>query len=96
MIRVAGGGHTWPSTDGRNYGPAWLTDHVNGDIAFGISSSTLAAVSGYANITVPAGFVSGLPVGMSFIGTAWSDKKLIEIAYAFEQASLVRRPPPID
>ncbi|MFQ5982263.1 MAG: amidase family protein, partial [Woeseiaceae bacterium] len=76
--------------------PAWMTDHVNGDVAFGVSSSTLAAVSGYANITVPAGFVSGLPIGMSFIGTAFSEKTLIEIAYAFEQASRVRRPPPLD
>ena len=77
-------------------GPAWMTDHVNGDVAFGIGSSTFAAVSGYANITVPAGFVSGLPIGMSFIGTAFSEKTLIEIAYAFEQAGMARRPPPIE
>ena len=77
-------------------GPAWMTDHVNGDVAFGIGSSTFAAVSGYASITVPAGFVSGLPIGMSFIGTAFSEKKLIEIAYAFEQAGMVRRPPPLE
>jgi amidase len=63
---------------------------------FGIGSSTFAAVSGYANITVPAGFVSGLPIGMSFIGTAFSEKTLIEIAYAFEQAGMVRRPPPLE
>ena len=75
-------------------GPAWMTDHVNGDVAFGIGSSTFAAVSGYANITVPAGFVSGLPIGMSFISTAFSEKTLIEIAYAFEQAGMARRPPP--
>ncbi len=74
-------------------GPAWMTDHVNGDVAFGVSSSTFAAVSGYANITVPAGFVSGLPIGMSFIGAAFSEKILIDIAYAFEQAGMVRRPP---
>ena len=73
-------------------GPAWFTDHVNGD-AFHIGSSSYAAVSGYPNITVPAGFVSGLPVGLSFIGPAFSEKALIEIAYAFEQATLVRRPP---
>jgi len=73
-------------------GPAWVTDHVNGD-SFHISSSSYAAVSGYPNVTVPAGFVAGLPVGMSFIGTMNSDKSLIEIAYAFEQATTVRRPP---
>lgn len=76
-------------------GPAWLTDHVNGDVGFGIGSSTFAAVSGYANITVPAGFVSGLPIGMSFIGTAFSERTLIEIAFAFEQQARVRRPPPL-
>ena len=70
-----------------------MTDHVKGDVASGIGSSTFAAVSGYANITVPAGFVSWLPVGVSFIGTAFSEKTLIDIAYAFEQASKVRRPP---
>ena len=73
-------------------GPAWPTDHVNGD-AYHIGSSSYAAVSGYPNITVPAGFVSGLPIGLSFIGPAFSEKALIEIAYAFEQATLVRRPP---
>jgi len=73
--------------------PAWLTDHVNGDVGFGLSSSSLAAVSGYASVTVPAGFVHGLPVGVSFIAGAFSDKQLIEIAYAFEQASKVRRAP---
>jgi len=73
-------------------GPAWLTDHVNGD-AFHISSSSYAAVSGYPNVTVPAGFVTGLPVGLSFIGSMNSDKTVIEIAYAFEQATRVRKPP---
>ena len=53
-------------------------------------------VSGYANSTVPAGFVSGLPIGLSFIGTAFSEKTLIDLAYAFEQASKIRRPPPLD
>ena len=72
--------------------PAWFTDHVNGD-TFNLSSSSYAAVSGYAAITVPGGFVSGLPVGVSFIGGAFSDKQLIEIAYAFEQASKIRRAP---
>jgi amidase len=73
-------------------GPAWMTDHVNGD-SFSIGSSSYAAVSGYPSITVPAGFVSGLPIGLSFIGAAWSDKQLIELAYAFEQATGARRAP---
>ncbi len=77
-------------------GPAWLTDHVNGDAGSGIGSSTFAAVSGYANITVPAGFVSGLPIGVSFIGTAFSEKTLIDIAYAFGQASMARHSPSIE
>lgn len=74
-------------------GPAWLTDHVNGDQSSGISSSSLAAVSGYPSITVPAGYIAGLPVGMSFFGAAYDDAKVIALAYAFEQASLVRVPP---
>jgi amidase len=73
-------------------GPAWLTDHINGD-TFHIGSSSLAAVSGYPSITVPAGFVSDLPIGLSFIGRANSDKLLIEIAYAFEQLTTARRAP---
>ena len=72
--------------------PAWLTDHVNGD-HYMLSSSSYAAVSGYANITVPAGFIGGLPIGISFIGGAFSEKLLIDIAYAFEQANNARRPP---
>lgn len=73
-------------------GPAWMIDHANGD-AFHIGSSSLAAVSGYPNITVPAGFASGLPIGLSFIGKPWNEKQLIEIAYAFEQATGARRAP---
>lgn len=73
-------------------GPAWLTDWVNGD-HFGGGSSRAAAVAGYPNITVPAGFVSGLPVGISFFGRAWSEPVLIRLAYAFEQATKVRKPP---
>jgi len=76
-------------------GPAWLTDHVNGD-TFRIGSSSYAAVSGYPNITVPAGFVAGLPIGLSFIGPAFSEQTLIGMAYAFEQATLARRPPQSD
>ena len=74
-------------------GPAWMTDHVLSD-RFTVGSSSLAAVSGYPNVTVPAGFVSGLPVGVSFIGAPFSERALIGMAYAFEQASRARRPPP--
>ena len=75
-------------------GPAWLTDHINGDQSSGISSSSLAAISGYASITVPAGQVVGLPIGISCMGGEFSDVKLIQLAYAFEQASQARQPPP--
>lgn len=73
-------------------GPAWLTDHILGD-HFSVGSSSFAAVSGYANVTVPAGTVHGLPIGLSFIGGAFSERQLIELAYAFEQASKARRVP---
>jgi len=73
-------------------GPARPIDLINGD-ASGIGSSSLAAVSGYPSITVPAGFVSGMPVGLSFMGKAWNEKQLIEIAYAFEQTTRIRKPP---
>ena len=73
-------------------GPAWLTDCVTGD-HFGGGSSTPAAVAGYPNINVPAGFAFGLPVGISFMGRAWSEGSLIRLAYAFEQATRARRPP---
>jgi amidase len=73
-------------------GPAWLIDLVNGDSGTG-GSSSLAAVSGYPNVTVPAGWAFGLPLGISFIGRAWSEPTLIKLAYAFEQATKARRPP---
>jgi len=73
-------------------GPAWIVDHVNGDY-FGGGSSSAAAVAGYPNITVPAGFISGLPVGISFFGRAWSEPVLIRLAFALEQATKVRKPP---
>ena len=72
--------------------PAWPTDLVNGDHFTG-ASSTPAAVAGYPNITVPAGFVHGLPVGISFMGRAWSESRLIGLAYAYEQATRHRKPP---
>jgi amidase len=73
-------------------GPAWLTDFANGDHASG-GSSNAAAVAGYPDITVPAGFVFGLPVGISFFGRAWSEPTLLKIAYGFEQTIQARRPP---
>ena len=72
--------------------PAWLTDFVNGD-AEGDSFLKPAAVAGYPHITVPAGFVSGLPCGISFVGAAWSEPRLIALAFAFEQATRHRRAP---
>ena len=70
----------------------WAIDLVNGDNRLG-GSSGLAAVSGYPSVTVPAGYVAGLPVGLSFIGGAWRDGPLIGYAHAFEQASRARVPP---
>jgi amidase len=76
-------------------GPAWLTDLVNGDggTASTPGPSTVTSVAGYPHITVPAGFVRGLPVGISFFGRAWSEPTLIKLAYAYEQATKHRRPP---
>ncbi len=73
-------------------GPAWLTDYINGD-HYGGSFSSPAAVAGYPHITVPAGYTRGLPVGISFVGGAWSEASLIGMAYAYEQASKRRRSP---
>lgn len=72
--------------------PAWMTDLVDGDHFLG-GSSQLAAVAGYPHITVPAGFVFGLPIGISFFGKAWSESVLLRIAYGFEQATKARKPP---
>ena len=72
--------------------PAWTIDAVNGDHFLG-ASSTPAAVSGYPSVTVPAGLVRGLPVGISLIGPAWSEGVLLRLAYAYEQATQMRRPP---
>jgi amidase len=72
--------------------PAWLTDFIKGD-ASGGGFTSAAAVAGYPHITVPAGFVHGLPVGISFVAGAWSEPKLIAIAYAYEQASRQRKAP---
>ncbi|MDN4052105.1 amidase [Massilia sp. YIM B02763] len=73
-------------------GLAWLTDFINGD-HYGGSFSSPAAVAGYPHVTVPAGQAHGLPVGISFVGTAWSDAALIGMAYAYEQASKRRKAP---
>ncbi|HUI66047.1 MAG TPA: amidase [Bacteroidota bacterium] len=73
-------------------GPAWLTDLIDGDHFLG-GSSSVAAVAGYPSVTVPAGYVFGLPIGISFFGRAWSEPKLIGFAYAFEQATQHRKPP---
>ncbi|MGC1638398.1 MAG: amidase, partial [Candidatus Acidiferrales bacterium] len=73
-------------------GPAWLTDLIDGDNAGG-QSSTAAAVACYPSVSVPAGYVFGLPVGISFFGRAWSEPILIKLAYAFEQATKARKPP---
>ena len=73
-------------------GPAHVTDLVYGDRDTG-GSTTPAAVAGYPSITVPSGFVQGLPIGLSFFGRAYSEPRLLGLAYAFEQATRVRRPP---
>ena len=72
--------------------PAWLTDLVNGDQGTA-SCAAPAAVAGYPHLTVPAGFVLGLPVGLSFFGRAWSEPTLLKLGYAFEQATRARRAP---
>jgi amidase len=76
-------------------GPAWKTDLENGaDFEGFIGSSSAAAVSGYPNITVPAGFARGyLPLGVSFFGGRWSEPTLVSVAYAFERATQARRAP---
>jgi len=73
-------------------GLAWLTDPVNGD-HYGTSFSTPAAVAGYPHLTVPCGLVRGLPMGLSFVGPAWSEWRLLALGHAYEQAAQARRPP---
>lgn len=73
-------------------GPAWLTDHINGDHYKG-SCSSAAAVAGYPHITVPMGFIWGLPLGISFFAGAFTEPILLKLAYAFEQATRARKPP---
>ena len=73
-------------------GPSWTTDLIHGDHGSG-GSSSLPARAGYPNITVPMGFIHGLPVGVSLFGKAWTEPRLIELAYGYEQATKMRRAP---
>jgi len=84
--------HSLQALVGMTDGPAWPTDWINGD-HFSGSSATWAAVAGYPHVTVPAGFVHGLPVGFSFMGKAWSERELVRLAGAFEHATEARRKP---
>ena len=75
-------------------GPAWQIDMVNGDSStYNGMTTTPAAVAGYPHITVPAGYIFGLPVGLSFMAGAWQEPMLLKLAYAFEQLTRVRQPP---
>jgi amidase len=78
-------------------GPAWVTDSklgdLGGDFSTFVGSSSPSAIAGYPDITVPAGYAGPLPIGVSFIGAKWSEPSLVALAYAFEQATLVRVPP---
>jgi amidase len=76
-------------------GPAWMIDLINGDgiRSWDVDSTSYAAVAGYPHITVPAGYIFGLPVGLSFFADAWQEPTLIKLAYAFEQATQIRVPP---
>ena len=84
---------------GLTNGPAWPTNDnpaegdLNGHFEFFVGSSSAAAVSGYADITVPAGYIEGLPVGITFIGGRWAEAELLGLAYDYEQATEVRVPP---
>jgi len=73
--------------------PAWKTDLINGDNFNGIFTSSPAAISGYPSITVPMGYIDGMPVGLSFIGKQWDESGLIEMAYAYEQGTKYRKAP---
>jgi amidase len=74
-------------------GPAWLIDPVLKDRSLGGGAGGPPAIAGYPHLTVPMGQVDGLPVGLSFIGPAWSDAQLLAYGYAFEQAAQARTPP---
>jgi amidase len=74
-------------------GPAGVVDPAYGDRGTGGGGTSIAAVAGYPSITVPAGFILGMPVGIAFFGRAWSEPALLRLAFAFEQATHARRPP---
>jgi amidase len=74
-------------------GPAWLTDLVNGDHYTGGGFASPAAIAGYPSLTVPAGHVFGLPIGLGFFAGAFQEGTLLRLGYAFEQARQARRPP---
>ena len=74
-------------------GPAWLIDPVLKDRFVGGGAGGPAAQAGYPHLTVPMGLVDGLPVGLSFVGPAWSEARLLAYGFAYEQASHARRPP---
>nr|HRK64849.1 amidase family protein [Terricaulis sp.] len=74
-------------------GPAWVTDVVLGDHYVGGGASTLPAVAGYPHLTVPMGLVQGLPVGLSFIGPAWSEAELLSFGFAYESRANARTRP---
>jgi amidase len=86
-------GHNLDAIVALSNGPAWLTDYVLGDHVI-VDSTSPAAVSGCPAITVPAGYVAGLPVGLTFMGPRWTEPRLIALAHCFEQATLPRRLPP--
>lgn len=87
MRPIAAAGHCGRAT------PARHIDHVNGDGGGGADCPTPAVVAAYPHVTVPMGYVMGVPVGLSFFGRAWSEGVLIKAAYAYEQASRARRSP---
>ena len=80
-------------------GPAWVTNSnplegdLDGNFLLFVGSSTASAVAGYGTITVPAAYIDGLPIGISFIGGAWDEPQMIAFGYDFEQATHVRVPP---
>ncbi len=80
-------GPAWPTNDDPNAGD------LNGHVEFFVGSSTAAAVSGYPDITVPAGHDEGLPIGITFIGRRWAEPKLLGLAFDYEQATHLRVPP---
>ena len=74
-------------------GPSWCIDLVNGDRWTGYGAYGIAAAAGYPSITVPMGYIHHLPIGMSFMSTAWDEDRLIQIGYAFEQLIKARKEP---